>query len=102
MREQYAFFYQWVNESGVFEIGEDIVEAIHINLTEHFMEDEFSERISMSTSLRKNNIAEYLAKFAIEIIVAHEIGHLYNGHTEYYFTLQQELNSGISEKRREQ
>lgn len=56
----------------------------------------------MSTSLRKNNIAEYLAKFAIEIIVAHEIGHLYNGHTEYYFTLQQELNSGISEKRREQ
>lgn len=41
MREQYAFFYQWVNESGVFEIGEDIVEAIHINLTEHFRRTSF-------------------------------------------------------------
>lgn len=98
----YAFFYQWVNQSCVFENGEEIVEEIHMNLTEHFMEEKFSETISMSTSLRKNNIAEYLAKFAIEIIVAHEIGHLYNGHTEYYLTLQQELNSGISEKRREQ
>lgn len=98
----YAFFYQWVNQSCVFESDNEIVEAIHINLTEHFIEDEFCETISMSTSLRKNNIAEYLAKFAIEIIVAHEIGHLYNGHTEYYFALQQELKLDISEKCREQ
>lgn len=98
----YAFFYQWVNQSCVFGSGEEIVDAIRINLTEHFMEEEFCETVSMSTSLRKNNIAEYLAKFAIEIIIAHEIGHLYNGHTEYYFTLQQELKSDISEKHREQ
>lgn len=98
----YAFFYEWVNRSTLFENSEKNIVEIRINLTEHSNGEELSEIIPMSTSLRKNNIAEYLAKFAIEIIVAHEVGHLYNGHTEYFFQLQHELETDISEQRRKQ
>lgn len=46
-----------------------------------------------SDSIVSNNIAEYMSMFAIKFLVSHEMGHLYNGHSELYLATREAIKN---------
>ncbi|NFL34503.1 hypothetical protein FDB64_05335 [Clostridium botulinum] len=45
----------------------------------------------LSDNKQRNNIAEYMAMFTIKFLIAHEIGHAFNGHTSYYLEVRRKI-----------
>lgn len=99
----YAFFYTLMAKGKI--LGIDSVEStvLELNLIAHNdIEENIVVPMVLCGSEKRNNIAEYMARFAIEFLVGHEIGHAFNGHTKYYSTILKNIEKEHDEKEREQ
>lgn len=62
---------------------------------------QISSEMVLSDDIVSNNIAEYMAMFAIKWIIAHEIGHVFNGHTSYYSEIRKKIQNENNEDEKE-
>ncbi|WP_018306941.1 hypothetical protein [Desulfitobacterium hafniense] len=54
-------------------------------------EEPIISQIIFSDNVILNNISEYMAMCAIKFLIAHEIGHIFNGHTKYYKDVRNQI-----------
>lgn len=93
----YGFFYRLVNRVSPFpplagELKPHVLIENRITFdNSQFPQISISEELVLSDDPRRNNLAEFLSMFAIKWIIAHEIGHVYNGHTKYYLETRNKI-----------
>lgn len=89
----YAFFYTIMARGKILGREKEEHHIIHMNLISHnSIKEDIVVPIFFCGSADRNNIAEYMARFAIEFLIGHEIGHAYNGHTKYYSSIIKQLS----------
>lgn len=94
----YGFFYRLVNRVSPFPpLSGELKPHVLIENKVTFDNPQFphisiSDELVLSDDPRRNNLAEFLSMFAIKWIIAHEIGHVYNGHTKYYLETRRKIN----------
>lgn len=92
----YCLFYRLMTKKGgVIPLSEIVPPHIEIDNYVTYENKNTGEKIKytliLSDSTVLNNIAEYMSMFAIKWIIAHEIGHAYNGHTNYYCKVRRRI-----------
>lgn len=93
----YGFFYRLVNRVSPFPpLSGELKPHVLIENKVTFDNPQFpqvsiSDELVLSDDPRRNNLAEFLSMFAIKWIIAHEIGHVYNGHTKYYLEMKKKI-----------
>lgn len=83
----YSFFYKLINSVPLFQLDVEIPPYVLIENNVTFGKkghNSFNEKFVLSDNPILNNLAEYLSMFAIKYLIAHEIGHAFNGHSIYY------------------
>lgn len=92
----YGLFYKLNTRMMTVKLSQEIMDITEINSTIIFENESeparpIKCRMILSDNIMLNNIAEYMAMFAIKFIIAHEIGHAFNGHTKYYLETRDKI-----------
>ncbi len=89
----YNFFYMLNTRNNT--LGLSLEKCIEININMYYKNKKNNEEIKtkmiLSDNKLRNNLAEYMAMFAIKFLTAHEIGHIFNGHTAHYLHVREEI-----------
>ena len=83
----YSFFYKLINSVPLFQLDVEIPPYVLIENNATFDKNghnSFNEKFVLSDNPILNNLAEYLSMFSIKYLIAHEVGHAFNGHSIYY------------------
>lgn len=91
----YSFFYRLINKCKPFpplsgELKPYVLIENRITF-DNKPQASISEELVLSDDPLRNSLAEFLSMFAIKWIIAHEIGHVYNGHTKYYLETKNKI-----------
>jgi len=102
----YNLFYKLNTRINIIELSSETKSRTEINATifykNHESDDkEIEAEMVFSDDIISNNIAEYMAMFAIKWIIAHEIGHAFNGHTGYYLEVRNKIQNENNEEEKE-
>lgn len=102
----YNLFYKLNTRKNIIELSSEAKPCTEINTRifykNHESDDkEIESEMVFSDDIISNNIAEYMAMFAIKWIIAHEIGHAFNGHTRYYLEVRNKIQNENNEEEKE-
>lgn len=95
----YDLFYKINTRTTLIDTKEKIKSVTEIRRNVFFSNSNIKDSKVINTEMMLsdnkiiNNISEYMAMFATKFLVAHEIGHIYNGHTEYYKSICEKIKN---------
>ncbi|HBJ1654610.1 hypothetical protein [Clostridium botulinum] len=103
----YNLFYKLNTHANIIELAYEPKSCTEIRsriiYTNHKESDKKIEaEMAFSDDVIRNNIAEYMAMFAIKWVIAHEIGHAFNGHTNYYQEIRKKIQNTNNDKDKEE
>lgn len=103
----YNLFYKLNTRMNIIELSSETKLRTELNTTIFYKnsksdDEEIKSEMVLSDNSIINNVAEYMAMFAIKWIIAHEIGHAFNGHTKYYLEIRKKLDGEVNEDTKEQ
>lgn len=99
----YGLFYKLNTKKDIIELTHKTKSRTPINTKIFYENDKIDDKpmeieIVFSDDKNSNSIAEYMAMFAIKWIIAHEVGHAFNGHTAYYSEVRKKIQSEKNEE----
>lgn len=94
--EMYNLFYKLNTRTNTLELSKTLMPCIELRCKIYYsnsniLKREIEAEMILSDDIIRNNLAEYMAMFAIKFIISHEIGHAYNGHTKYYLETREKI-----------
>ena len=94
----YGLFYKLNTRKEIIELSSKTKLCTEINTKIIYESDKSDNKqmdidIAFSDDKISNNIAEYITMFAIKWIIAHEVGHAFNGHTAYYSEVRKKIQN---------